>query len=379
MAGIYIHIPFCRQACHYCNFYFSTSQQQRAAWLEALLEEIRLQGDFFTAAGQDPDPLATLYLGGGTPSLLDTAELAAIFGQLRRYFLFEHDAEITLEANPDDVDAEKLQAWKQLDIRRLSIGVQSFSGDDLRGMHRAHDSRQALQSILLAQQHGFSNLSADLIYGTPTLDDGQWRHNVEQLLGLGLPHLSCYALTVEPHTALDSMIRRKQYPPVDPGKAARQAGLLETWLEDAGYEHYEISNFAKPGHRARHNSSYWQGVPYLGLGPAAHSFNGHTRQWNIANTALYIKSIREGRIPCEQEVLTPDQQYNEYIMTALRTLEGCDLELVAGRFGAEKRKKLEKESGRFLRDGRMLQEGARLRLSPRGRLFADGIAADLFC
>ncbi|HEY8918259.1 MAG TPA: radical SAM family heme chaperone HemW [Chitinophaga sp.] len=373
MAGIYLHIPFCRRACYYCNFHFSTSLGQKDALVDSLLQEMMLQQPYLQ--GQQVD---TVYFGGGTPSLLDDADLRRIMEKLRQLFPISGQAEITLEANPDDLQPEKLQALKAIGVNRLSIGVQSFHEADLRWMNRAHNSTQALQCIQDAQAAGFHNLSIDLIYGGPTLSDEGWAQNVQQAIALQIPHLSCYALTVEPGTALDHFIKQHKVAAVDPDKAARHFEMLVQWLAAAGYEHYEISNFALPGCRSRHNSSYWQGQAYLGLGPSAHSFNGHSRQWNVANNSSYINAIKEGKVPFELENLTPEMMLNEYIMTSLRTSEGCHLYLVEERFGTDKRRQLETASKEFILAGKMVQQQDTLVLTPEGKLFADGIAAELF-
>jgi len=373
MAGIYLHIPFCRRACYYCNFHFSTSLGQKDALVDSLLQEMMLQQPYLQ--GQQVD---TVYFGGGTPSLLDDADLRRIMEKLRQLFPISGQAEITLEANPDDLQPEKLQALKAIGVNRLSIGVQSFHEADLRWMNRAHNSTQALQCIQDAQAAGFHNLSIDLIYGGPTLSDEGWAENVQQAIALQIPHLSCYALTVEPGTALDHFIKQHKVAAVDPDKAARHFEMLVQWLAAAGYEHYEISNFALPGCRSRHNSSYWQGQAYLGLGPSAHSFNGHSRQWNVANNSSYINAIKEGKVPFELENLTPEMMLNEYIMTSLRTSEGCHLYLVEERFGTDKRRQLETASREFILAGKMVQQQDTLVLTPEGKLFADGIAAELF-
>lgn len=373
MAGIYLHIPFCKQACYYCNFHFSTSLARKADMVQCLLQEMELQRGYLGSERVD-----TIYFGGGTPSLLDTAELQQLLSRVYSTFDVAPDAEITLEANPDDLDTDKLLSLREAGINRLSIGVQSFHEADLQWMNRAHNSRQALDCIVQAQQLGFRNITIDLIYGGPTLSDEGWRQNVEQAIALGIPHLSCYALTVEPGTALDHFIRKKKMAATDPDKAARHFELLMQWLEAAGYEHYEISNFALPDWHSRHNSSYWQGKAYLGIGPSDHSFNGHSRQWNVANNAAYIKSITAGEIPAEIESLTTAMQFNEYIMTALRTSAGCNLEWVAEKFGAAQCLRLQQESRQFVDKGWMEAQGETLRLTKAGRLFADGIAADLF-
>ncbi|NII23951.1 radical SAM family heme chaperone HemW [Pseudoflavitalea sp. X16] len=372
MAGIYIHIPFCKRACHYCNFHFSTSLGLKNDFLAALLKEIELQRNYL-----GNETVETIYFGGGTPSLLGMDELQSILQALTRYFTISRDAEITLEANPDDISAGTLTHWKQAGINRLSIGVQSFFEEDLEWMNRAHTAAQAIDNLQLAISY-FDNITIDLIYGTPTLSDERWRRNVLQALELGIPHLSCYALTVEPKTALDTMIRKHQISNVQPDDQARQFLLLMDWAEAAGYEHYEISNFALPGHRSRHNSAYWQGSKYLGLGPSAHSFNGQGRQWNIANNALYIQSLKQGAVPFEVELLTPDQRLNEYIMTSLRTMEGLNLQHVQQLSGEKMSRTLQKNSHRFIEQQLLREEDGRLVLTKQGKLFADGIAGDLF-
>ncbi|HWV69738.1 radical SAM family heme chaperone HemW [Chitinophaga sp.] len=373
MAGIYLHIPFCRQACYYCNFHFSTSLVQQEAVVNSLLQEITLQKDYLVQ-----EPVHTIYFGGGTPSLLKEQELNTLLLHLRATFNVAPDAEITLEANPDDLTLEKLTQLKAAGINRLSIGVQSFHEEDLTWMNRAHNSLQAQNCIKLAQDLGFQNITIDLIYGGPTLTNEGWEQNVKQAIALGIPHLSCYALTVEPGTALDHFIKKKKMAATDPDKAAQHFEMLMEWLGAAGYEHYEISNFALPGWHSRHNSSYWQGKPYLGLGPSAHSFNGASRQWNIASNAQYIKSIAAGKVPFEMESLTTAMQFNEYIMTALRTSAGCNLEWVSEKFGTDHTIHLLAHSEPYIRMGRIERVGETLRLTKAGRLFADGIAGELF-
>lgn len=373
MAGIYLHIPFCKQACYYCNFHFSTSLLQQEAMVNSIVQEIALQKDYLAQ-----EPVHTIYFGGGTPSLLKEQELTALLSHLRATFAVAADAEITLEANPDDLTAEKLVQLKATGINRLSIGVQSFHEEDLTWMNRAHNSRQALDCIKQAQDIGFQNITIDLIYGGPTLTNEGWEQNVKQAIALGVPHLSCYALTVEPGTALDHFIKKKKMAATDPDKAAQHFEMLMEWLGAAGYEHYEISNFALPGWHSRHNSSYWQGKPYLGLGPSAHSFNGTSRQWNIANNAQYIKSIAAGTVPFEIESLTTAMQFNEYIMTSLRTSAGCNLEWVAEKFGTDHTIHLLAHSEPYIKMGRIERVGEALRLTKAGRLFADGIAGELF-
>ncbi|MEP6846709.1 MAG: radical SAM family heme chaperone HemW [Panacibacter sp.] len=372
MAGIYIHIPFCRKACHYCNFHFSTSVKQTGDMVNAICKEAELRCHYIN------EPVTTIYFGGGTPSLLESADLQLQLEKLKNFFKVSEDAETTLEANPDDISEDKLTAWKAIGINRLSIGVQSFFDEDLQWMNRAHNAMQALQSIRLAQKTGFHNITIDLIYGTPTLTDEKWKQNVENAFELNIPHLSCYALTVEPKTALEKMIATHKVAAVDPEKQGRQFELLMEWTNDLGYEHYEISNFAKQGFRSKHNSSYWQGKSYLGLGPSAHSFNGNSRQWNIANNVLYLESIAQNIVPAEVEALTTTQQLNEYIMTSLRTAEGLRLTIVMDKWGQDKVDGIAKAAKKYIDQGKMLCENDQLMLTRDGKLFADGIAAGLF-
>jgi oxygen-independent coproporphyrinogen III oxidase len=373
LAGIYIHIPFCRQACHYCNFHFSTTLHQKAAMVQAIVQEIALTVPYAAS-----ESIATVYFGGGTPSLLTTEELGSISQAVRNRFTVLPDAEITLEANPDDITSDALNGWKALGFNRLSIGIQSFLAEELQWMNRAHNEDQASNCITLAQQAGFHNLSVDLIYGSPLLSDANWRRNVEAVVERQVPHISCYALTVEPKTALHHQIKQQQKAAVDGDKQAAQFLLLMQWLAEAGYEHYEISNFAQPGLRSRHNSSYWQGTPYYGFGPSAHSYDGKGRRWNIANNALYIQALTNRTIPFEEEILTPTQQLNEYIMIALRTMEGIDLQRVAQTFGTAKQQLILQAADRYCKEGQALLMNNRLVLTDAGKLLADGIAADLF-
>jgi oxygen-independent coproporphyrinogen-3 oxidase len=373
MAGIYIHVPFCKKACHYCNFHFSTQQQLKPDLVEAICKEAIIRKEFLQ------DSVHTIYFGGGTPSLLSDSELALILQTLKENYTVSPTAEITLEANPDDIHAEKLHHWHKIGINRLSIGIQSFFEEDLQWMNRAHNAIQAKHCIELAQSAGFHNLTIDLIYGTPGLSDERWKQNIETALTLGIPHLSCYALTVEPNTALDHMIRKGTKQEVDTDHQATQFNILTQTLEDAGFEHYETSNFAKPGYRSNHNSSYWKGQPYLGLGPAAHSFDGHlTRQWNISNNPLYISSLQQGIIPFESETLTPVQRINEYLMTSLRTMEGISLNFLEKNWGKERMLEVQKAAEIFIKRKDILLKDHHLILTQHGKFLADGIAADLF-
>ena len=344
-------------------------------FITALLKEMELRRHYIGEGRVE-----TVYFGGGTPSLLEGTELMRIMDRVRALFPLAPDAEITLEANPDDITTARLAHWRATGVNRLSIGVQSFFEADLQWMNRAHDARQARECIAMAQGEGFENISIDLIYGGPTLPDANWKQNVDTAIALGIPHLSCYALTVEPRTALDTMIRRHQLADVSPDDQARQFLQLMDWTAQAGYEHYEISNFALPGRRSRHNSSYWQGKPYLGLGPSAHSFNGISREWNVANNARYTAALLEGagEFVAEKEELTAIQQLNEYIMISLRTMEGSRLPTVAQRFGPQRAEELEKRAHRYIREGKVSLLADSLQLTREGKLLADGIAADLF-
>ncbi len=368
MAGLYLHIPFCKQACHYCNFHFATSLQQKPELLEVMHLEL---------VGRAPDwqheSIETIYFGGGTPSLLDPPELGSLLQTIRQQYALAPHAEITLEANPDDMHEEKILGWKELGINRLSLGIQSFAQDDLTWMNRAHDADQAKQAIKQAIKH-FSNLTADLIYGTPGLTDAQWIQNIQTLIDLGIPHISAYALTVEPKTPLEKQIRLKQKHETNPDQQARQFLILVDTLTQAGFEHYEISNFAKPGFRSRHNSSYWKGVAYLGIGPSAHSYQPPVRSWQVANNRQYIEQIRNQIWIHESETLTWAQQLNESVMIALRTMEGLSRTLIPPAV-QEKWKPLIQ---RYETAGWLVMEADRIRLTNAGKLQADGIAAALF-
>lgn len=368
MAGIYIHIPFCRQACHYCNFHFTTSLRFKNELLSSLLKEATMRMDYL-----QNEVVNTIYIGGGTPSLLDIGEIDLLMQHSIKTFKIAEDAEITLEANPDDIVAEKLKGWKQAGINRLSLGVQSFFEEDLAWMNRAHNAVQARNAVELAIQQ-FPNITIDLIYGTPGLTDEKWKLNVETATAFGIPHLSCYALTVEPRTPLHKMVVNKLADDTDPGRQASQFLLLMDWLEREGYDHYEISNFAKPGFRSRHNSAYWKGINYLGLGPSAHSFNGTSRQWNISNNNIYIDNLSKGILSFEKEILTESQQVNENIMISLRTMEGLNLEQLKN----GERESVEKAAKTYLESGHLCSQHNFLRLTKKGKLLADGIAAALF-
>ena len=378
MPGLYLHVPFCRQACSYCNFHFSTSRRGHQEMVDAMCRELQIR-DAEMPAG----PWTSIYFGGGTPSLLSPKQVSQLLDAATRMRPLGEDIEVTLEANPDDLSEVTLAAFAKTQINRLSIGVQSFRESDLRYMNRAHNAQEALASIARAQAAGFRSMTIDLIYGTPGLHDDAWRRNLQQTIALGIPHVSAYALTVEPKTALAHDIQRGRSLPVDEEQSARQMEILVATLTAAGYEHYEVSNFALPNMRARHNSNYWLGRPYLGVGPSAHSFDGsRIRSWNVANNALYVKAIGAGALPIEREVLTDADRYNELVLTRLRTVWGVDLAEVEAlgfacaklRFGQH----FEREVGPFVRDGLVVREGDVFRLSAAGRMVADGVSAALF-
>ncbi len=374
MAGIYIHIPFCKQACTYCNFHFSVSLANKEAVIAALVKEILLETDFIA-----DKIIETIYIGGGTPSILTELDLRRIFNALHQKFTIATGAEITLEANPDDINKNILGIWKKIGVNRLSVGLQSFNEAELKWMNRAHNATQSLACIDEIQAAGFNNFSVDLIYGSPLQSNEDLKRNFEIIAKKNIPHISCYALTVEKGTALNKLIKEQESPNVNAAKQADQFQLLLHLMKAGGYEQYEISNFSKKGFRSKHNSSYWQGKPYYGFGPAAHSFNGiNKRRWNIANNSLYIQSINKNTIPYEEEILTISQELNEYIMTSLRTIEGLDLTFVENKFGKEAVASILSEAQQYLLSGKMEQQSLSLILTKEGKFFADGIAADLF-
>ncbi|WP_295801882.1 radical SAM family heme chaperone HemW [Mucilaginibacter sp.] len=372
MAGIYIHIPFCKQACHYCDFHFSTSLKYKDELLQALIKEITLQKSYL-----DNETVETIYFGGGTPSILSADELNMLIGTITSLHTVASNAEITIEANPDDLDKAKLQALRQTNINRFSIGIQSFFDDDLTWMNRVHRAAEAEASVKRAQDIGFENITVDLIYGYPLLSDAKWKYNLDKVFELDILHVSSYSMTVEPQTALASFIKKKKQPAMDEQQSAEQFILLMDAMQSHGFEHYEISNFCKPGHYSRHNSNYWKGVKYLGIGPSAHSYNGETRQWNVPNNAKYMQSLEIGKISAETELLTETDRLNEYIMTSLRTMWGLDLKkLNAIAPGAES--DLIKAAQRYFENGWIEQKEDVIYLTPSGKLYADNIAGGLF-
>ena len=372
MAGIYLHIPFCKKACHYCNFHFSTQTDTIQAFVDALIQEIELQKNYIN------EPIETIYFGGGTPSLLEEAQLTAIMAAIHKHFDVADLIECTLEANPDDMGPGKLAAWKKIGINRLSIGIQSFQASALTWMNRAHSVEQSHAAIQMAKDAGIHNLSIDLIYGTPSLTDQALMADLDWIEQYQITHVSCYALTVEDKTALKKSIEKGQIENVDSEKQARHFEMVCNRLKALGLEHYEISNFAKPGFRSQHNSNYWSGKIYLGLGPSAHSFDTISRQWNIANNALYIKSIAQGQLNFEIERLTESNRYNEYMMTSLRRMEGFDLDMIAAKFG----KRYYEHSIAMIKemDAKNIfnQNRSQYSLKDEAKFLADGIASDFF-
>ena len=371
MSAIYIHIPFCKQACHYCDFHFSTSMKKKDEVVDALCKELLLRKEEISG------DIETIYFGGGTPSLLTSEELQQIFETIFSNFSIVKDPEITLEANPDDLSEEKLKMLAASPVNRLSIGVQSFFEEDLKMMNRAHNQQEALESIETAKKY-FDNISIDLIYGIPQMSNERWQQNLNKALELHVPHISSYALTVEPKTALKKLIEKGKISPVDEDAAKEHYELMIEILEKAGFENYEFSNFGKPGYFSRNNTAYWFGKPYLGIGPSAHSFDGNNRKWNINNNILYIKAIAKGELPAEVEKLSITDKYNEYVMTRLRTKWGISLPEVEEKFGEAYKVYLLKEAQHFLEDGLLDLNDDTLSISKRGKFLSDGIAADLF-
>lgn len=373
MAGIYIHIPFCKQACNYCDFHFSTSLKNKEALLHALNKEIELQKDYL-----ETKRISTVYFGGGTPSLLEQTELMRIFDSLNKYFEIDSDAEITLEANPDDLTKNKIRELRSTPINRLSIGIQSFYDEDLKLMNRAHNSQEAISAVKGAQDADFENITIDLIYGIPGLTEHRWRNNLQNAFLLDVKHISAYCLTVEPKTVLAHQVKTGIIKNVDELQSSEQFEIMLEAMKKNNFVQYEISNFCKDDQYSRHNSNYWLKEKYLGLGPSAHSFNGESRQWNISNNALYIKSLENNAIDFELEQLNIDQRYNEYILTSLRTMWGSDLERIGSDFGNDFKSHCLKEAQKYIETADITIETNTLFLTDKGKLIADKIASDLF-
>jgi oxygen-independent coproporphyrinogen-3 oxidase len=380
MAGIYIHIPFCKQACHYCDFHFSTSLKKKDDLLKALAKELELRKDEL-----QNEPIETIYFGGGTPSLLSENELSYLIETVNNNYKVIENPEITLEANPDDLTNDRIIQLSKSPINRLSIGIQSFFEDDLQSMNRAHNSKEAKNCLVEASKY-FDNITIDLIYGIPNMSLEKWDENLQIAFQFGVNHISSYALTVEPKTALASFIKKGTYPPMDEALALEHFNHLVVETEKQGFVHYEISNFGKPDYFSKHNSSYWQGKSYLGIGPSAHSFKGNERSWNIANNAKYIEGLAQNKLPNELEILTAKDQFNEYIMTGLRTIWGVSLEKIQVDFGDAFREHLLRSAQKYINQELLIVTSSdcdnncieKLQTTQKGKFLIDGIASDLF-
>lgn len=372
MAGLYLHIPFCRKACIYCDFHFSTSLSAKDRMIAAMQEEIKIQVDFFGKKS-----LQSIYFGGGTPSVLTEKDIQSLIETIHKFYDVNVDAEITLEANPDDLTNEKIMQLSKSSINRLSIGVQSFRNQDLKLMNRSHNAQQAENSIKNAQDLGLTNISLDLIYAQPNMPNPIWVEQIEKAIQLDVPHISSYALTVEPKTVLQHKINNGEIKEVADFVAAEQFHLLVDSLHNADFEHYEVSNFAKKGHRAVHNSAYWQGLNYLGIGPSAHSFKKGERLWNVSNNSLYIKALEKGELAQEGESLSLKDQYNEWLMISLRTIEGLELNELKTTFG-KLESQFKEEVIPLIDAGKLEQNEERIWIPKKWRFHSDGIAAALF-
>ena len=373
MAGIYLHIPFCKQACNYCDFHFSTSMKMKVDFVKAIIQEIELRKDVFANKF-----ISSIYFGGGTPSLLSKEELDMIFEKLYKSFTIDADAEITLEANPDDLNFDKILQLKDTPINRLSIGVQSFRDEDLKYMNRAHTAIEALNSIKMAQDVGFQNITIDLIYGTPGMSNEDWKYNLRKSFALNLPHISSYALTVEEKTPLYYQILKKNIGPVDEQQSADQFKILMDEMLRYGYEQYEISNFCKDNSYSKHNSSYWKKDHYLGLGPSAHSYFGNSRLWNVSNNVKYIKALSASQLPLVKENLNTQDMYNEYVMTSLRTKWGCSLIEIEKDYSRSYLNYFKVQIKGHEMNGYIIENKGVYTLSEKGKLIADRITSDLF-
>jgi oxygen-independent coproporphyrinogen-3 oxidase len=372
MSGIYIHIPFCKQACHYCDFHFSTSLKKKDEMILALAKEIALRKN-----ESDGESIETIYFGGGTPSILSTEDLRLLIDEVYKNYNVVENPEITVEANPDDLTEDRIIELSNNQVNRLSIGIQSFFEDDLKMMNRAHNSNEASKCLEIATKY-FDNISLDLIYGIPGMSSEKWKQNIEKALSYNIPHISSYALTVEPKTALETFIKKGIIKAPNDEVAQEHFHILVETLQEKGFIHYELSNFGKENYFSKNNSSYWLGKKYIGIGPSAHSYNGISRSWNIANNSLYIKAIQENKLPLTSEKLSKKDSYNEYIMTGLRTIWGVSLERIKTEFGQEFLDYLNKQSQRFVNDGLLEIENNILKTTKKGKFLCDGIASDLF-
>jgi len=373
VAGIYLHVPFCKQACHYCDFHFSTNQTLRTTLVEAMAKELLLQKKYL-----ENESIETIYFGGGTPSLLNAAEFDLLFSTIHRNFSVNPMAEITIEANPDDLDEKKLEMLRQTGLNRLSIGIQSFHDSILMYLNRAHTSASAKKCVTIARSAGFNNISIDLIYAIPSETIQMWEEDIVQALALKPEHLSCYSLTIEQKTTFGKWARQGTLKIVDDEVAAQHLEVLIEKLVQVGYEHYEISNFSKPGFQSRHNSSYWKQAKYLGIGPSAHSYNGLSRQYTLSNNHRYIQSLEKGEVPFEKEILTQADHVNEFILTSLRTSWGCDASRLRSLYGYDLIASQEDYIRRLVTENLALCANNVITLTKKGKLLADKIASDLF-
>ena len=382
MSGIYIHIPFCKQACHYCDFHFSTSMKKKDEMVLALTKEIRMRKKEF-----ENEVIETIYFGGGTPSILQISDLRFLIDEVYKNFTVAENPEITLEANPDDLSRERIIELSKSPINRLSIGIQSFFEDDLTMMNRAHNSAEAIECLEEATKY-FDNISLDLIYGIPDssqngeeakqMKNEKWKRNIETALSFSVPHISSYALTVEPKTALHKLIQTGKIAKPKDEVTEVHFQILVEMLEKNGFIHYELSNFGKENYFSKNNSAYWLGEKYLGIGPSAHSYNGISRSWNVSNNAVYLKSLDENKLPCETEILSKTDHYNEYIMTGLRTIWGVSLDRIEKEFGTNYLEYLTNQAQKFLDDNLLSIEENVLKATKKGKFLTDGIASDLF-
>jgi len=373
MAGIYIHIPFCKKKCHYCNFYSLASVKYRDLFVPALIREIELQKDY-----PGGEPIRSIYFGGGTPSLLTAIEIEDIIKQVVSFHKIDTKVEITLEANPDDLSEAKIKKLCRTRINRLSIGIQSFFDTDLEYLGRSHNRDQAIMAIQEVKKAGFDNISLDLIYGIPTQSDEMWKDNLRLFLSCDIKHLSAYALTPETGTALPLLIRKGARTGISEDNIARHFQTLLKEMKFGGYEHYEISNFSKPGFYAVHNKNYWTGEKYLGLGPSAHSYDGRSRQWNVCHMNKYIQSITNNIVPFEKEMLSSIQIFNEYVLVSLRTMWGCSIDHIRKEFGERMLESFLTRAEQHIINGNLINKKNSFVLSEKGKLFADGISSDLF-
>lgn len=372
MAGIYIHIPFCKQRCSYCDFHFSTSLKHKSSLVHAITQELEQKKALLN------DPIHTIYFGGGTPSLLDEQELLLLVDTVNKHYTVSKEIEFTLECNPDDVTTEKLINWTNAGVNRLSIGVQSFFDQDLTFFNRAHNAEEAKRSILLSQEKGINNITVDLIYGIPGLTIARWEENLEKFHQLNIPHLSAYALTVEPKTALFHQVKTNLVKPPDDNRVVEQFQLLLRRTKDMGLIQYEISNFGKEHYFSKHNSNYWKGVPYIGIGPSAHSFVNNTRMWNVANNHKYVKALTQNLSYYEEEIIDSNTTYNEYILTNLRTMWGIDSRFIANTFEPTINQHFQRELSKYIDSPYLRKKDAFFFLTEKGLFIADKISADLF-